>query len=83
MENPTPEQIADHYKAMGDSAWLINAVIAGGQMANDPEADRRDCVERNVVHLELMRAKSFWTTENMAGVNAAIAAGKTYLAGQR
>jgi hypothetical protein len=80
MENQTPEQIAQHYKAMGDSVWLINAVIAGEQMANDAEADRRGCVERNVAHLELMRAKDFWTTEDMSAVDAAIAAGKAYIA---
>lgn len=80
MENQTPEQIAQHYKAMGDSVWLINLVIAGEPL---PEKDRKACVERNVAHLELMRAKNFWTTEDMTDVDAAIAAGKTYLAGQR
>lgn len=79
MENLTPEQIAEHYKAMGDSVWLINAVIAGGQMVGDPEEDRRACVERNVAHLELMRAKDFWTTEDMSAVDTAIVAGKTYI----
>lgn len=80
MENQTPEQIARHYRAMGDSAWLINAVIANEQMVGDPEEDRKACVERNVAHLEIMRAKDFWTTENMASIDVAIAAGKAYLA---
>lgn len=73
MENQTPEQIAQHYKAMGDSVWLINAVIAG-----ETEGDKAT-VERNVAHLELMKAKDFWTTEDMTSVNAAIAAGKAYV----
>ena len=73
MENQTPEQIAQHYKAMGDSVWLINAIIAG-----EPQGDK-DTVERNVAHLELMVAKDFWTTEDMTAVNAAIAAGKAYV----
>lgn len=73
MENQTPEQIAQHYKAMGDSVWLINAVIAG-----ETEGDKAT-VERNVAHLELMKAKDFWTTEDMTAVNAAIAAGKAYV----
>ena len=73
MENQTPEQIAQHYKAMGDSVWLINAVIAG-ETAGD-----KATVERNVAHLELMRAKDFWTTEDMTAVDAAIAAGKAYV----
>jgi hypothetical protein len=74
MDKPTPEQIARHYSAMGDSVWLINAIIAGEQ------PDNCNAVERNVAHLELMRAKNFWTNEDMAAVNAAIVSGKAYLA---
>jgi hypothetical protein len=73
MENQTPEQIAQHYNAMGDSVWLINAIIAG-----EPQGDKAT-VDRNVEHLELMVAKDFWTTEDMTAVNAAIVAGKAYL----
>jgi len=79
MENQTPEQIAQHYKAMGDSVWLINAVIAGETMPNAPAAEKKATVERNVAHLELMKAKDFWTTEDMTAVNAAITAGKAYV----
>jgi len=79
MENQTPEQIAQHYKAMGDSVWLINAVIAGETMSEESDADKRATVERNVAHLELMRAQEFWTTEDMTAVDAAIAAGKAYV----
>jgi hypothetical protein len=79
MEDQTPEQIAQHYKAMGDSVWLINAVIAGETMSEESEADKKATVERNVAHLELMRAKDFWTTEDMTAVDAAIAAGKAYV----
>ena len=77
MEEQTPEQIAQHYKALGDSVDLINAVIAGDvDMTLD---ERRDCVDRNVLHLEIMKAKDFWTNEDFAAVDAAIAAGKAYL----
>jgi hypothetical protein len=79
MEDQTPEQIAQHYSAMGDSVWLINAIIAGEQMADSDDAKKKDTVERNVAHLELMRAKDFWTTEDMTAVDAAIAAGKAYV----
>ena len=72
MENQTPEQIAQHYKAMLDSVWLINGIIDGSQQGD------KATVDRNVEHLELMVAKDFWTTEDMAPVNAAIAAGKAY-----
>lgn len=79
MENQTPEQIAQHYKAMGDSVWLINAVIAGETMSEESDAAKKATVERNVAHLELMRAQDFWTTEDMTAVDAAIAAGKAYV----
>jgi hypothetical protein len=81
MEEPTPEQIAQHFKAMGDSVWLINAVIAGEEMANDTDEAKKDCVERNVRHLEIMKAKDFWTNEDFTAVDAAIAAGNAYLGG--
>lgn len=80
MDETTPEQIARHYKAMGDSVWLINAVIAGEEMANDTQEAKNDCVDRNVQHLEIMKAKDFWTTEDFTAVDAAIVAGKAYLA---
>lgn len=72
MENEiTAEQIAQHYKAMGDSVDLINA----GQPEDMSDEDWADCVSRNVEHLKIMVAKDFWTTEDMTAVNAAIQAG--------
>ncbi len=79
MEVETPERIAQHYKAMGDSVWLINAIIAGETMSEESDADKKAAVERNVAHLELMKAQDFWTTEDMTAVDAAIAAGKAYV----
>jgi len=80
MYTPTPEQIAWHYSAMFDSVSLIDGVIAGTFMQNAAEPVRREAVERNVRHLEIMLAKDFWTDEDMSAVNAAIAAGHAYLA---
>ena len=79
-EEITAEQIAQHYTAMGHSVDLINAIIAGTAMADDDAADKQDCVDRNVEHLEIMVAKDFWTTEDMTAANAAITAGKAYSA---
>ena len=78
MDELTAEQIAQHYTAMGHSVDLINAIIAGEAMADDDAADKQDCVNRNVKHLEIMVAKDFWTTEDMTAANAAIAAGQAY-----
>ena len=79
-EEITAEQIAQHYTAMGHSVDLINAIIAGDAMADDDAADKQDCVDRNVEHLEIMVAKDFWTDEDMTAVNAAITAGQGYSA---
>ena len=78
MDELTAEQIAQHYTAMGHSVDLINAIIAGEAMADDDAADKQDCVDRNVEHLEIMIAKEFWGSEDMTAVNAAIAAGQAY-----
>ena len=80
MDELTAEQIAQNYTAMGHSVDLINAIIAGTQMADDDAANRQDCVDRNVEHLELMVAKDYWTSEDMTAVNAAITAGQGYTA---
>jgi hypothetical protein len=76
----TTEELAQDYTAMGHSVDLINAVIAGSQMADDEATDRQDCVDRNVEHLELMVAKDDWGSEDMTAVNAAVTAGKGYTA---
>ena len=80
MDELTAEQIAQHYTAMGHSVDLINAIIAGTAMADDDAADKQDCVDRNVEHLEIMVAKEFWGSEDMTAVNAAITAGEAYTA---
>lgn len=79
-DTPTADEIAAHYTALGHSVTLVNEVIAGTTMADDDAADRQDCVDRNVAHLELMVAKDFWTDESMTAANSAITAGNGYTA---
>mgnify|MGYP003652766077 FL=1 len=79
-EDRTTEQLASDYTAMGDSISLITDVIAGNAMAEEPKEDRQDCVDRNVAHLELMKAKSDWGSESMTATTSAITAGKGYTA---
>jgi hypothetical protein len=79
-DTPTADEIAAHYTALGHSVTLVNEVIAGTQMADDEAAERQDCVDRNVAHLELMVAKDFWTDESMTAANSAITAGNDYTA---
>ena len=74
----TAEEIAQDYKAMGDSVDLINGIIDGSKMADESEEDKKDTVKRNVEHLEIMVAKDYWTNENMTAINKAITDGKAY-----
>lgn len=79
MEEKTVEQIAQDYKAMGDSVDLINGIIDGSKMIDRESEYKKDAVKRNVEHLEIMIAKDYWTNENMIAINKAIKDGKSYL----
>ena len=78
-EVKTAEEIAQDYVAMGHSVELINGIIDGSKMADEEDADKKDTVKRNVEHLELMKAKDYWTTEDMTAVDSAISSGNTYI----
>ena len=80
MEDRTAEQLASDYTAMGHSISLITDVIAGNVMAEDDAEDRQDCVDRNVAHLELMKAKDDWGDEDFTATDSAISAGNGYTA---
>ena len=67
MENPTPAQIAQHYSAAMDSVNLIN----GGKPEGMTADEWTDCLSRNKEHLKIMLAKDYWTTENLAPLQAA------------
>lgn len=69
MEQLTQEQIAQHLSAAMDSVNLINA----GQPEGMTEQDWNDTVARNKEHLSIMLAKDFWTTEDLAPLQAAAA----------
>jgi hypothetical protein len=69
MENPTPEQIAQHYSAAMDSVNLINA----GKPAQMTDADWTACLSRNKEHLKIMLAKDYWTTEDLTPLRTASA----------
>ena len=69
IDTQTPTQIAQHYSASMDSVNLIN----GGKPENMTDADWADCLKRNKDHLDIMLAKDYWTTENLAPLQAAAA----------
>ena len=69
VEQPTAEEIARHYSAAMDFVNLIN----GGKPEGMDDAEWADCVARNKEHLKIMLAKDFWTTEDLAPLQAAAA----------
>ena len=87
MADKTADEIAADFVAMGHSVSLITDVIAGDSMADEEAADRQSAVDRNVEHLELMKAMkkedgttSIWTSESFTAIDAAITAGKGHTA---
>ena len=72
------EQIAQNYSAMLSSVDLINSYVQACPVFLD-QVERKQAVDRNVRHLELMVQKDYWTIENMAPVIAAISTGKNFL----
>lgn len=71
METLTTEQIAQNYTAALDSVTVITELMA----LDTRDAEQTATVARNVEHLELMVAKDYWTTEELAPLNATITAG--------
>ena len=65
----TAEEIAQHYAAALDSVALIN----GDKPEGVEDAEWADTVARNKEHLSIMLAKDFWTTEDLAPLQAAAA----------
>lgn len=65
----TAEEIQKHYDAAMDSVNLIN----GSKPEDMSDEDWAACVERNKSHLQIMLAKDFWTTQDLAPLQAAAA----------
>jgi hypothetical protein len=66
-ETITAEQISKHYSAAMDSVRLLNA----GKPVRMSDEDWANTVERNKKHLQIMLAKDFWTTEDLAPLQTA------------
>ena len=76
----TKDEIAQDYTALGHSVDLINGIIAGTEMTTYTAEERQNSVDINVAHLELMKTKDYWTSEDMTAVDKAIKDGKAYKA---
>ena len=72
QETLTAEEIQAHYDAALDSVTLINELMALDSRDDEQTAS----VARNVEHLQIMVAKTYWTSDHdLAPLNAAITAG--------
>lgn len=67
IDQPTAEEIAQHYSAALDSVALIN----GEKPENTTDEEWANTVARNKEHLNIMLAKTFWTNEDLAPLQAA------------
>ena len=87
-ETRTDEQIAQNYKAMGDSVDLIQSIVtakknADGElmvMQDATDAEKKERVNINVGYIEYMKALSDWKgSEDWTDVDKAITDGKAYV----
>ena len=83
MAEKTAEEVAAIFAAAGDSVTVINGSKAVGQT----DAEWKDTLQRNVDHLEIIKAykkedgtTSIWTSENFTAHDAAVTAGKDKIA---
>jgi len=79
MEERTADEIAQIFSAAGDSV----TVIGTGQTSDETETEFKEKIQRNVEHLETIKAykkldetTSIWTSEDFTAIDAAITAGK-------
>jgi len=68
-DTPTDEEIAQNYAAMLDSVDVINNGTKHVWQSNE---DWDGVIEANKEHLRMMRAKDYWTDEDMTAIDAAI-----------
>ena len=79
MEERTAAEVAQIFSAAGDSVTLIN----GGKPEWETADEWKDTANRNVEHLEIIKAykkldgtTSIWTTEDFTAIDKAIVDGK-------
>ncbi len=83
MDERTTDEVAAVFSAAGDSVTVINVEVAKSSLTDE----EKDTVQRNVDHLELIKAykkvdetTSIWGSEDFTAIDAAVTAGKAKLA---
>ena len=87
-ETRTDEQIAQNYKAMGDSVDLIQSIVTAKKnddgelmvMQDATDDEKKERVNINVGYIEYMKALTDWKgSEDWTDVDKAITDGKAYV----
>ena len=80
MEEKTADEVAAIFSAAGDSVTVIDTA----KTSDETDADFKAKIQRNVDHLELIKAykklddtTSIWTSESFTAIDAAITKGKS------
>ena len=83
MAEKTTDEVAEIFTNAGDSVTVINGSKATGQT----DAEWKDKLQRNVDHLEIIKAykkedgtTSIWGSENFTAIDAAVTSGKSKIA---
>tara|TARA_R100000008_G_C3546813_1_gene148017 strand:+ start:354 stop:611 length:258 start_codon:yes stop_codon:yes gene_type:complete len=83
MAERTTDEVAAIFTAAGDSVTVIN----GNKDSGETDAEWKDKLQRNVDHLEIIKAykkedetTSIWTNEDFTAIDAAITSGKSKIA---
>ena len=83
MAEKTTDEVAAIFSAAGDSVTVIN----GDKVTGQTDADWKNELQRNVDHLETIKAykkedgtTSIWGSENFTAIDAAVTSGKSKIA---
>ena len=83
MAERTADEVAQIFASAGDSVTVIN----GNKLAGQTDADWKDTLQRNVDHLEIIKAykkedgtTSIWTSEDFTAQDAAVTSGNSKIA---
>ena len=83
MAERTTDEVAAIFTAAGDSVTVIN----GNKESDETNADWKEKLQRNVDHLEIIKAykkedgtTSIWGSENFTAIDAAVTSGKSKIA---
>ena len=83
MTERTTDEVAEIFTNAGDSVTVIN----GNKATGETDAEWKDQLQRNVDHLEIIKAykkedgtTSIWGSENFTAIDAAITSGKSKIA---